>query len=77
MTNILKHSEARGIAIWDLNDYFSTAYYSTGNPINNQCLWTNSIGFNLGWLEWDPRLLDVNDACHNYVGQMPYACTTS
>jgi len=40
-------------------------------------LWTNSIGFNLGWTNWDDRLLFVDDVCQNYNGGMPYACTQS
>jgi len=77
MTSILTKSEARGIVIWDLNDYFNVDYYNVGNPINNQCSWTNSIAFNLGWASWEDKLLFVDDICQNYVGQMPWACTES
>jgi len=77
MTIILTNSSARGVVIWDLNDYFNVAYYNVGNPINNFCLWTNSIGFNLGWSEWEDGLMEVDDLCHNYIGEMPWACTQS
>jgi len=35
MINILEATDARGIVIWDLNDYFNVDYYNVGNPIND------------------------------------------
>jgi len=68
MLAILDATNARGVVIWDLNDYFNTAYYTAGNPINSFCNWASTMQAYFSLEENEFLVLKENDICANYTG---------
>lgn len=74
MINILKTTGARGVYMWDINDYFTPGYGTYGNSISDSCKWTNQIAdaFNINIPSYTPS---TNPNCANYSGPLASNCS--
>lgn len=80
MKNILDATKARGVVIWDLDDYFDVGYYNAGNPIASECKWAQYLVNALGIKNYTEEELKVvpndesNTNCDHYLGPVAFAC---